>query len=285
YRRAEQVLDEVKRLQAGGEAPRLMLNGHCQRGEFRQRGRKQAEEADDLSLLGGKTTRGIAAQNQKGIFTVNQLSYTFRHRNPSKRAKHPSNPHHFALQALALRTKKVHVHGAPTLPAADTEVYYDIEGLPEGDFYYLIGAAVVQKGETRLHSFWAESRSEQTAAFQQFVDLVASLPGCKLFHFGRYDADAVRQAAGNNPHVRAHAERIHSESMDVLRLVDSHVYFPTYSSSLKEIASFLGFRCSQADASGLQAIIWRERWELSRDPFLKERLIQYNREDCLALQL
>jgi hypothetical protein len=40
----------------------------------------------------------IAAQNQKGIFTVNQLSYTFRHRKPSKRAKHPSNPHHFAIQ-------------------------------------------------------------------------------------------------------------------------------------------------------------------------------------------
>src|SRR5262245_4914907 len=139
YRQAEQVLAEVKRLRAGGEAPRLVLNGHCQRCEFRQRCRKQAEEADDLSLLGGMTAREIAAQNQKGIFTVNQLSYTFRHRNPSKRAKHPANPHHFALQALALRTTKVHVHGAPALPAAETEVYYDIEGLPGGDFYYLIG--------------------------------------------------------------------------------------------------------------------------------------------------
>lgn len=284
-RRAEQVLDEVRRLQAGGETPRLMLNGHCQRCEFRQRCRKQAEEADDLSLLGGMTAREIAAQNQKGIFTVNQLSYTFRHRNPSKRAKHPSNPHHFALQALAIRTKKVHVHGAPTLPTAETEVYYDIEGLPGGDFYYLIGAAVVQKGETRLHSFWAESRSEQTAAFQQFVALVASLPGCKLFHFGRYDADAVRQAAGDNPNLRVQVERIVSESTDVLRLVHAHIYFPTYSSGLKEIAPFLGFRWSEAEASGIQAIIWRERWELSRDPLLKEKLIRYNQEDCLALKV
>jgi predicted RecB family nuclease len=285
YRKAEQVLDEVNRLQVGGEPPRLMLNGHCQRCEFRQRCRKQAEEADDLSLLGGITTREIVAQNQKGIFTVNQLSYTFRHRKPSKRAKHPSNPHHFALQALALRTKKVHVHGAPALPAAETEVYYDIEGLPGGDFYYLIGAAVVQKGEPRLHSFWADSTSDQTAIFLQFVDLVAGLPGCKLFHFGRYDADAVRKAAGNNPHLSAEVERILSESTDVLRLVHSHIYFPTYSSSLKEIASFLAFRWSEAAASGAQTIVWRERWELSRDPSLKETLIRYNREDCLALKV
>ena len=43
----------LKRLQAGGEPPRLTLNKHCQVCEFRQRCRKQAEEADDISLLGG----------------------------------------------------------------------------------------------------------------------------------------------------------------------------------------------------------------------------------------
>jgi predicted RecB family nuclease len=53
YRQAEQVLDEVKRLQTGGEPPRLMLNGHCQVCEFRQQCRKQAEQADDISLLAG----------------------------------------------------------------------------------------------------------------------------------------------------------------------------------------------------------------------------------------
>ena len=52
YRKAEQVLDEVRRLHAGGEPPRLTLNKHCHVCEFRQRCRKQAEEADDISLLG-----------------------------------------------------------------------------------------------------------------------------------------------------------------------------------------------------------------------------------------
>ena len=52
YRQAEQVLGEIQRLRVGGETPRLTLNGHCPVCEFRQRCRTQAEEADDISLLG-----------------------------------------------------------------------------------------------------------------------------------------------------------------------------------------------------------------------------------------
>lgn len=265
---------------------RLRLNQHCAICEFQSHCRAAATKADDLSLLGGMTEKEIAAQNHKGIFTVNQLSYTFRHRKPSKRAKHPSKPHHFALQALSLRTKKVHIHGTPVLPAGETEVYFDIEGLPGEDYYYLIGAAVVQGGQVCHHAFWAEGKSEQTAIFSQFADLVAQLPNCKLFHFGRYDIEAVHQVASEaDAPLKAPIERLASESTNVLSLVHSHIYFPTYSNALKELASFLGFQWTESQASGIQAVIWRERWERTHDPLLKEKLIQYNREDCLALKL
>lgn len=52
YRHAQQILDEIMRLQAGGEPPRLTLNKHCHACEFKQRCRRQAEKADDISLLG-----------------------------------------------------------------------------------------------------------------------------------------------------------------------------------------------------------------------------------------
>jgi predicted RecB family nuclease len=112
YRQAGQVLDELNRLQAGGEPPRLTLNRHCQVCEFRKRCRKQAEQADDLSLLRGMSEQEISRQNSKGIFTVRQLSYTFRVRRRNKRAKRQSFPRSFALQALAIRENKIHVHGS-----------------------------------------------------------------------------------------------------------------------------------------------------------------------------
>ena len=55
--------------------------------------------------------------------------------------------------------------------------------------------------------------------------------------------------------------------------------------ALKEIAGYLGFRWSGSPASGLEAIVWRHRWEASRDPTVKQALLDYNRQDCEALEI
>jgi hypothetical protein len=54
-------------------------------------------------------------------------------------------PHQHALQALALRMQKLHLHGEVAPPTPPVSVYLDIEELPEQEFYYLMGALVVQE--------------------------------------------------------------------------------------------------------------------------------------------
>jgi hypothetical protein len=63
------------------------------------------------------------------------------------------------------------------------------------------------------------------------------------------------------------------------------VYFPSYSNGLKEIARCFGFEWTDPLSSGLQSIVWRHRWEESRDPAVRETLIAYNADDCAALSL
>jgi predicted RecB family nuclease len=108
--------------------PELVLNRHCAECEFRDRCRQKAEETDDLSLLSGMSEKERARHRSKGIFTVTQLSYTFRPRRTSKRARNPARPHHFALQARAIRENCIYIHGSPILPDCKTKVYLDIEG-------------------------------------------------------------------------------------------------------------------------------------------------------------
>lgn len=81
-----QTIKMAKALQIQTE-PRLFLNPHCNQCEYRAYCRQKAKEKDDLSLLGGVTGKEVARQNSKGIFTVTQLSYTFRPRRLRK--KHP----------------------------------------------------------------------------------------------------------------------------------------------------------------------------------------------------
>ena len=51
----------------------------------------------------GMTGKTIRQYNYKGIFTINQLSYTFHPRRKSKRAKARGRPHSYPLQAMAIR--------------------------------------------------------------------------------------------------------------------------------------------------------------------------------------
>jgi predicted RecB family nuclease len=124
------AVEELKRIQAEGTPPRLTLNDHCQVCEYRQRCHAEATAKDDLSLLRGVGEKQIRKYERRGIFTVTQLSCTFRPRKRSKRQKQKTQTHYHALQALAIRDKKIYVLGTPELPASPVRIYLDIEGDP-----------------------------------------------------------------------------------------------------------------------------------------------------------
>jgi hypothetical protein len=252
--------------------------------EFKQFCRDKAVEADNLTLLRGMTLKEMARHNSKGIFSVKQLSYTFRSRRPAKRQKQQFH-HNFALQALAVRENKVHVHGDPILALPSTQVYLDIEGLPDRGVFYLIGVLVVTGQSQQYHCFWADDESGQVTIFTQLAALLTGIADWRLFHFGNYEVNALRRMLPRVPESCREALRtILARNTNILSVVSSHVYFPTLSNSLKEVAAFLGFRWTSVEASGLGSVIWREQWEDTHDDALKAKLLQYNQDDCLALR-
>jgi len=281
---AQRVLQEITEIQTSGTPPQLMLNSHCPMCEFRHRCHEEAMAADDLSLLSGMSAREIRKYNRKGIFTVTQLSYTFRPRKRRKRAKQQSQPHHPALQALAIRDKKIYVFGTPPLPHATTRIYLDMEGDPHRQSTYLLGLIVERNGAEEWHSFWADSPGEETQLFQQFLAVVGPLEDACLYTYGSYEATFLRRMIKQSGQHERGAQ-ILARVVNVLSLVYAHVYFPTYSNSLKDIGRYLGFDWTAPDASGLQSIVWRKKWEETGAATFKDTLTTYNLEDCAALRI
>src|SRR5205807_3556332 len=92
---ARSVVRRITAQQASSKPPHLVLNKHCPVCEFRARCRQAASEKDDLSLLAGLSEKERKKQHDKGIFTVTQLSYTFRpRRKPKHTAAEPEKYHH-----------------------------------------------------------------------------------------------------------------------------------------------------------------------------------------------
>ncbi len=283
YRQAEQVLDEVKRLQGGGEPSRLTLNGHCRVCEFRQRCHTQAEKIDDISLLGGVREKELKRYHSKGIFTLTQLSCTFRPRKRSKRVKRPAHVHYTALQALAIREKKVHVYGTPDLPHKPVQLFFDAEGVEGAGFVYLLGVLVVEGDAQTIHSFWANGPDEEVKVFDSFLDLLARYEDFALFHFGSYEKALLRRMRKVVTRKEL-IDRALDKAVNILSVLHTNVYFPTYSNGLKDVGRYLGCTWADEKSSGLQSLVWRACWEQTREPVWKDKLVTYNAEDCAALK-
>jgi predicted RecB family nuclease len=186
-------MEEIKAIQGAEATPPLTLNSHCQVCEFRHRCHAEATAKDDLRLLQGMVEKEIRKYGRRGIFTVTQLSYTFRPSKKSKQATQKGQLHHHALQALAIREKKSHVLGHLELPACTTRIYFDIEGDPECHFDYLLGMIVEGNGIMERHSFWADSPAEEPRLFLQFLDVVGRYDDCRIYCYGGYEAAFLRR--------------------------------------------------------------------------------------------
>ncbi len=104
------------------------------------------------------------------MLTLTQLAHTFRPRRKGKRAVRKRGKRHHALQALAIRDKRVYVFGTPVMPKSPVRIYLDVEGVPDEGFVYLIGLVVCKDGEEKRLSFWADSKEQEADIFQQFLD-------------------------------------------------------------------------------------------------------------------
>ena len=281
--RAELLIKEIIQLYSGVIQPRCLLNKHCHICEFEETCRAEAMEKDDLCLLKRMGEKEIEKLNKKGIFTINQLSFTFRLRKRGKRVKRTDWPHSFPLQALAIREKKVYVFERPSMPSGETRIYIDMEGDESGSFIYLIGILIESEGKETFYSFWANSPTEQDKIIGDFLKILEGFDDFHIFFYGSYE-DRVLRRYFKTAADHTGLQRLMDRSSNVLSLVYATIYFPTYSNSLKDIGTFLGCQWSHSRASGIQALLWRISWERTSNDELKHKLIEYNMEDCRALQ-
>ena len=150
-------------------------------------------EKDDLSLLAGMSEKERKKLRSKGIFTVTQLSYTFRPRRRPKRLRDKREKYHHSLKALAIREKKIHIVGSPELKIEGTPVYLDVEGLPDRDFYYLIGLRIGNGDSAVQHSLWADTVEDEGKIWREFLAILETVEKPVLIHYGSYETTFLKR--------------------------------------------------------------------------------------------
>jgi predicted RecB family nuclease len=212
------ILDQMR---AGDYAPPMILNSHCKLCRFSSHCRTKAIDKDDLSLISTVSGKDILKLNKKGIFSVTQLSHTYRARR-GRRKTATIQKHSPALKALAIREKKIYVIPADKPQMGRVQIFFDVEGIPDKDFYYLIGAKVIDGTNETTHSFWADSGLDEEKIWRHFLSMVAAFDSFSLLHFGGYELEFVaRMLKRYGTIIEVPAERLKSASaisMSIFRL-------------------------------------------------------------------
>ncbi len=282
YKEVKKIVEVLKTWirQPGAASPPLLLNKHCPSCPYRDTCLQEAEKEDNLSLLDRMTPKLMRKYQDKGIFTVKQLSHLYKPRRNRKQAKRPVR-HSLELQALAIRTDKIYVEHLPELPRGPVELFLDLEGVPDRDEYYLAGLLVYRDGEAEFLSFWTDDAAGEAAMWSALAERLAAFPDAPVYHYGNYEKKAFGTLAKRYGKGKDLVKRL----VNVAASVYGEIYFPVRSNSLKSLGRFLGATWTAPEASGLQSLVWRHRWEATQNAHHKQTLLRYNHEDCEAVRL
>lgn len=292
--KTRQIVQKIASTCFSREEPRLVLNEHCPTCDFQSRCRALAVERDDLSLLGTMTAKERVKCQEKGISTITHLSYGYRPRRRRKRTKtspvqsgKPSKNDH-KLKALAIKKAQIHIVGSPSLSIEGTPVFMDVEGMPDRDFYYLVGLRHEAQSTQVEKAFWANRPEDERDMWRDCLSAIKQIDNPQIVHYGAYEGRFLKRMRERYQPSAEDAEfvdRMIDRSVNLLAVIYGRIYFPTYSNGLKHIARMLGFEWAWPKGSGTAAMLLRRCWELTSDEELRRKLITYNIEDCRAAAL
>ena len=146
-------------------------------------------------------------------------------------------------------------------------MFFDFEGDPwwgDEGLEYLFGTVYREDGEWRYWPLWAETRAEEKARFEQWMDWItarlAAHPDLHIFHFNSYEPVAIKRLMSR------HATREHEVDellrrkvfVDLYGVVRQAMRVGTESYGLKALEPVFGFK---RDASLREAIGSLRRWQ------------------------
>jgi len=204
------------------------------------------------------------------------------------------------LEKMQARAKLLSTPGAKpylkapvTLPVSDVELFFDIEVDPMRDVCYLHGFVERDKvGAETFVSFFADepnAAAEEQAFAGAWAYIQAKQP-CTIYYYSKYERTLYRKLQAKYPNVCSAAQ---IEAMfDTAHTIDLYydvvlkaTEWPTNDHSIKSLAKYLGFKWRDTHPSGAASIEWFDRWVQTKDPQVKQRILDYNEDDCRATRV
>lgn len=192
-------------------------------------------------------------------------------------------------QALCVISGKIQVIAKPTIPNPPRKIYLDFEDDPTQDLVYLCGMWIEPaiRG-LNYHGLFCNDEAGEARIWDDLQDICDALKGedFVVFHFSSYEKTKLTTLPRKYGVTRKAAlENFRRRMVDLRPIVKNSVVLPARGYGLKKIAPFVGLKYSAANAGGAQSIVWFQQYQQNpKDTKVVSELLQYNREDCIAMR-
>jgi predicted RecB family nuclease len=122
------------------------------------------------------------------------------------------------------------------------------------------------------------------------VDVTSFVQPCIIYYYSKYERTWWRKLRAMYPHVAT--EQQIEDMFDPGVCIDlygdvvcGHIEWPTNDYSIKTLAKYLGFNWRATEPSGAASIEWYHTWVESGDPQIRQRILDYNEDDCVAMRV
>jgi predicted RecB family nuclease len=297
----QDVLAGAKAIVAGTMRPKAALASSCKLCQWRSLCGLQLREDGDLTLIPvlGRALRdamegelpnirALAAADPDRFITGTKTSF---------KGVGADRFRAFHARAILLTTPgaQPYLKTEPVLPRSRVELFFDIEVDPLRDHTYLHGFVRRQDGGTsgeRYMAFFTDNVSAdgERDAFAKAIAYMSSEPQATVYYYSKYERTIYRKLRTRYPDVCS--EELVESLFDPARAIDLYndvvvkaTEWPTNDQSIKTLAKFLGFPWRDTDPSGAASIEWFDRWVQNRDPEIRQRIHDYNEDDCRATRV
>ncbi len=203
----------------------------------------------------------------------------------------------FRDRARLLSTKggKPYTREPIVFPRHECELFFDIEVDPMRDVCYLHGFVERYRRNNATEKFvfaFAEDATPEAEkrAFREAWAYIQSRQPCTVYYYSKYERTIYRALQKKYTDVCS-SEDIEklfdpANAIDLYNdVVKKLTEWPTWDFSIKTLAKYLGFNWRDTHPSGAASIEWFHRWTKLADPAIRQRILDYNEDDCRATRV
>ncbi|MEE9568939.1 MAG: TM0106 family RecB-like putative nuclease, partial [Candidatus Binatia bacterium] len=146
---------------------------------------------------------------------------------------------------------------------------------------YLIGCWDAKRDQ--FVKFLARGAQDEGRIFEEFLDYVGDAENACLYHWTDFEIGQMTKVIQRWPATEGPLRKLISSCVDLKQIIQSAVYLPVPTFSLKSVAPALGFRWRQESFGAFESMVCYWDYLDDGEKSTINKAILYNEDDCVSM--